>query len=44
MTSEDYRTATDKAKAISDKAANVSGQVKQAMEKVAAAKKGKPKK
>jgi len=44
MTSEDYRTATDKAKVISDKAAGVSGQVKQAMEKVAAAKKAKPKK
>ena len=44
MTSEDYRTATDKAKVISDKAAGVSGQVKQAMEKVAAAKKGKSKK
>ena len=42
--SEDYRGATDKAKAISDKAAGVSDQVKQAMEKVAAAKKGKPKK
>jgi hypothetical protein len=42
--SEDYRGATDKAKAISDKAAGVSGQVKQAMEKVAAAKAGKPKK
>jgi hypothetical protein len=44
VASEDYRTATDKAKAITDKAAGVSGQVKQAMEKVAAAKKGKPKK
>ena len=44
VTSEDYRTAADKAKAISDKAASVSDQVKQAMEKVAAAKKGKPKK
>jgi hypothetical protein len=44
VTSEDYRTAADKAKAITDKAAGVSGQVKQAMEKVAAAKKGKPKK
>jgi hypothetical protein len=41
---EDYRGAMDKAKAISDKAAGVSGQVKQAMEKVAAAKKGKAKK
>ncbi len=44
VASEDYRTAADKAKAISDKAAGVSDQVKQAMEKVAAAKKGKPKK
>jgi hypothetical protein len=44
VTSEDYRTATDKAKAISEKAGGVSGQVKQAMEKVAAAKKGKAKK
>jgi hypothetical protein len=44
LTSEDYRTATDKAKAIGEKAAGVSGQVKQAMEKVAAAKKGKAKK
>ena len=44
MTSEDYRTATDKAKVISDKAAGVSGQVKEAMEKVAATKKGKSKK
>ena len=44
VTSEDYQTATDKAKAISDKAASVSGQVKQAMEKVAAPKKGKAKK
>jgi len=44
MTGEDYRTATDKAKAISDKAAGVSGQVKAAIEKVAAAKKGKSKK
>ena len=44
VTSEDYRTATDKAKAITDKATGVSGQVKQAMEKVAAAKKGKAKK
>jgi hypothetical protein len=42
--SEDYRGATDKAKAISAKAAGVSDQVKQAMEKVKAAKKGKPKK
>lgn len=44
VTSADYRTATDKAKAISEKAAGVSDQVKQAMEKVATAKKGKGKK
>ena len=44
VASEDYRTATDKAKAIGEKAAGVSGQVKQAMEKAAAAKKGKAKK
>ena len=44
VTSEDYKTATDKAKVISEKAAGVSDQVKQAMEKVAAAKKGKAKK
>ena len=41
---EDYRSATDKAKAISEKAAAVSDQVKKATEKVAAAKKGKAKK
>ncbi len=44
MTSEDYPGVTAKAKAISDKAASVSDQVKQAMEKMAAAKKGKGKK
>jgi hypothetical protein len=44
VASEDYRVATDKAKAISEKAGGISSQVKQAMEKVAAAKKGKPKK
>ena len=44
VAAEDYRNATDKAKAISDKAAGISDQVKQAMEKVAAAKKGKTKK
>jgi hypothetical protein len=41
---EEYLTATDRAKAISDKAVSLSGQAKQAMEKVAAAKKGKAKK
>ncbi len=38
MASEDYASAADKAKAIGEKAAGVSAQVKQAMEKVAAAK------
>ena len=38
MASEDFAPATDKAKAIGEKAAAVSAQVKQAMEKVAAAK------
>ena len=41
---EDYLAAAAMAKAIGEKAAGVSDQVKQAMEKVAAAKKGKPKK
>lgn len=39
MASEDYTAALDKSKAISEKAAGVSDQVKKAMEKVAAAKK-----
>ncbi len=38
VASEDYTSAADKAKAIGEKAAGVSAQVKQAMEKVAAAK------
>lgn len=38
MASEDFAPAADKAKAIGEKAAAVSAQVKQAMEKVAAAK------
>ena len=41
---EDYLGAVAKAKAINDKAVAISDQVKQAMEKVAAAKKGKGKK
>jgi len=41
---EDYLGAAAKAKAINDKAVAISDQVKQAMEKVAAAKKGKGKK